>query len=66
MRVLVTGGGGYIGSIAIERLVEKGYDVVALDSYYRGHKPAVHPDAEPITCDRPPLTQRETDHPFER
>jgi UDP-glucose 4-epimerase len=51
MRVLVTGGGGYIGSIAIERLVEKGYDVVALDSFYRGHKPAIHPDAERITCD---------------
>lgn len=51
MRVLVTGGGGYIGSIAIERLVGRGYDVVALDSFYRGHTNAIHPDARRITCD---------------
>lgn len=51
MRVLVTGGGGYIGSVAIERLVERGYDVVALDSFYRGHRAAVHPQAELIVCD---------------
>ena len=51
MRVLVTGGGGYIGSVAIERLIAGGHDVVALDSFYRGHKSAVHPDAGIITCD---------------
>ena len=51
MRVLVTGGGGYIGSVAIERLIAGGHDVVALDSFYRGHKSAVHPDAQCVTCD---------------
>lgn len=51
MRVLVTGGGGYIGSIAIERLIAKGHDVVALDSFYRGHTAAIHRDARRITCD---------------
>lgn len=51
MRVLVTGGGGYIGSVAIERLVAGGHEVVSLDSYYRGHRAAVHPAAESITCD---------------
>lgn len=51
MRVLVTGGGGYIGSVAIERLVQRGHDVVALDNFERGHRAAVHPDAEQITCD---------------
>lgn len=56
MRVLVTGGGGYIGSIAIERLIARGYEVVALDSFYRGHINAIHPDASRITCDlRMPL-----------
>lgn len=51
MRVLVTGGGGYIGSVAIERLIEKGHDVVALDSFHRGHIDAIHPNADRITCD---------------
>jgi UDP-glucose 4-epimerase len=51
MRVLVTGGGGYIGSVAIERLVERGYQVTALDNFSRGHEAAVHPDADRIMCD---------------
>jgi UDP-glucose 4-epimerase len=45
MRVLVTGGGGYIGSVAVERLIDRGYDVTVLDSFVRGHRAAVHPEA---------------------
>jgi UDP-glucose 4-epimerase len=51
MRVLVTGGGGYIGSVAIERLVMKGHEVVALDDFSRGHRAAVHPAATTVDCD---------------
>lgn len=51
MRVLVTGGGGYIGSVAIERLIHKGYEVVALDNFDRGHGVAIHPEAEQVQCD---------------
>ncbi|HEV2074392.1 MAG TPA: UDP-glucose 4-epimerase GalE [Thermomicrobiales bacterium] len=51
MRVLVTGGGGYIGSVAIERLVARGHDVVALDDFSRGHAAAVHPNADKLHCD---------------
>lgn len=51
MRVLVTGGGGYIGSIAIERLLEQGYDVVALDSFARGHHKAIPEGVEVVTAD---------------
>lgn len=51
MRVLVTGAGGYIGSVATERLIDRGFDVVALDDFSRGHMTAVHPDAEKIQCD---------------
>lgn len=37
MKVLVTGSGGYIGMVLAQKLVEKGYDVVGLDTdYYRG------------------------------
>lgn len=51
MRVLVTGGAGYIGSVAIERLVGKGYDVVAIDSLERGHRAAIPDDVELVQCD---------------
>ncbi|MDQ4043906.1 MAG: NAD-dependent epimerase/dehydratase family protein, partial [Chloroflexota bacterium] len=51
MHVLVTGGGGYIGSIAVERLVERGDRVTVLDSFVRGHRQAVHPDAAVVECD---------------
>lgn len=45
MKVLVTGGAGYIGSVAVEQLVARGYDVVVFDSLYQGHRAAVHPKA---------------------
>ena len=32
MRILVTGNNGYIGSVMVKLLLEKGYDVVGLDS----------------------------------
>ncbi|GJM19750.1 MAG: UDP-glucose 4-epimerase GalE [Phycisphaeraceae bacterium] len=38
MNVLVTGGAGYIGSHACQRLVRDGHTVVALDSLDRGHR----------------------------
>lgn len=38
MRILVTGGAGFIGSHLCERLVEQGHDVVCLDNYFTGSK----------------------------
>ncbi len=36
MKVLVTGSQGYIGTVLVQRLIEKGYSVVGLDTgYYR-------------------------------
>lgn len=35
--ILVTGGAGYIGSIAVRRLLEEGYKVIVLDNLSRGH-----------------------------
>jgi nucleoside-diphosphate-sugar epimerase len=39
MKVLVTGGAGYIGSVLIRMLIEKGYDVICLDRLFFGTKP---------------------------
>ncbi|HEY5875666.1 MAG TPA: UDP-glucose 4-epimerase GalE [Ilumatobacteraceae bacterium] len=41
MSVLVTGGAGYIGSHTVRKLVERGDDVVVLDSLRTGHPAAV-------------------------
>ena len=46
MRVLVTGGAGYIGSHAVRHLLDGGYDVTVLDNLSHGHRPAVDPRAE--------------------
>lgn len=41
MAILVTGGAGYIGSHTVLRLIEKGEEVVVLDSLENGYKQAV-------------------------
>jgi UDP-glucose 4-epimerase len=51
MTILVTGGAGYIGSITVETLINKGYDVVVLDNLATGHQAAVHPKAAFVQAD---------------
>ncbi len=51
MHVLVTGGGGYIGSIAAEQLIARGHDVTVIDSFTRGHRAAVPAEAASVECD---------------
>jgi UDP-glucose 4-epimerase len=51
MRVLVTGGAGYIGSGVVEELLRAGHTAVVYDSLYKGHRDAVHPDAEFVHAD---------------
>ena len=42
LKVLVTGGAGYVGSHAVLALVEAGHEVVVLDDLSTGHQEAVH------------------------
>lgn len=51
MRVLVTGGAGYIGSVLTEELVRDGHEVVVYDSLYKGHREAVVEDATFVQAD---------------
>jgi UDP-glucose 4-epimerase len=51
MRVLVTGGAGYIGSVVTEELVRDGHEVAVYDSLYKGHRAAVVEGAQLVEAD---------------
>lgn len=59
MRVLITGGAGYVGSVSVRWLLDQGWDVTVVDSLERGHARAVDGRArlvvgdvgEPGVCD---------------
>ena len=51
MKLLVTGGAGYIGSIVSRQLLERGHEVVVLDNLERGHRDAVAPAARFVQAD---------------
>src|SRR5690242_19772696 len=45
MKILVTGGAGYIGSICVEQLLNAGHSVTVFDNFSEGHRQAVEPRA---------------------
>jgi UDP-glucose 4-epimerase len=51
MRVLVTGGAGYIGSVMTKVLIEAGHDVTVFDNLSRGHRAAVSAPARLVVGD---------------
>lgn len=51
MRILVTGGAGYIGSAVVEILLQRGYHVVVYDNLSKGHADLVPPGTPLVTAD---------------
>jgi UDP-glucose 4-epimerase len=57
MKVLVTGGAGFIGSNVVDAYIERGHDVTVVDDLSSGRKDNVNPEAELIVADlRDPQT----------
>jgi UDP-glucose 4-epimerase len=54
--ILVTGGAGYIGSIAVKELIRQGYAVIVVDNLSKGLRKLVDPEAEFYMID---LTDKE-------
>ncbi len=68
MRVLVTGGAGYVGSVTAEGLVAAGHETVVVDSFLKGHRDAVPPGAVLVagdSTDRAFMEQTLRDHRIE-
>ena len=49
--ILLTGGGGYIGSHVTNLLIDQGYNVTIIDSLITGNKTLINPKAKFINCD---------------
>jgi len=57
MKVLISGGAGYIGATAVRLLLKHGHEVTALDNLSQGHREAVPEKARLVIAD---LSDRET------
>jgi UDP-glucose 4-epimerase len=65
MRVLVTGGAGYIGSVVNQELLRAGHHIIVYDNLSKGHAAAVPPSIPLIKADlsdRATLTSALNDH----
>jgi UDP-glucose 4-epimerase len=51
MKILVTGGAGYIGSVTADHLLRAGHQVTVLDNLSKGHREAVPVEAEFVEGD---------------
>lgn len=51
MKLLVTGGAGYVGSVCAAVLIERGHDVTIIDDLTTGNREALHPQARFVEGD---------------
>ena len=51
MKILVTGGAGFVGSHVVDRLLEDGHAVEVIDNLSTGRRERIHPNARLHVCD---------------
>jgi UDP-glucose 4-epimerase len=51
MRILVTGGAGYIGSVVVEECLRENHETFVFDNLVKGHRESVPPEAQFIEGD---------------
>ena len=51
MRILVSGGAGYVGSVSAHELIKAGHEVVIIDNLSQGHREAVPKEARFVEAD---------------
>ena len=51
IKILVTGGAGYIGSVVVKRLCEQNHDVIVIDNLKKGKQELIHKNAKLIKID---------------
>ena len=59
MKLLVTGGAGYVGSVCAAVLVERGHDVTIIDNFTTGNREAVPAGATLVEGD---VTKNQISH----
>lgn len=57
MRILITGGAGYIGSVVAAQVIQAGHEAVVYDNLYNGHQAAVPANAKFVEGDISDLEQ---------
>jgi UDP-glucose 4-epimerase len=51
MRIMVTGGAGYVGSVVAEEVFKESHEVVVLDNLQQGHRAAIYPGIKLVITD---------------
>jgi len=60
MKVLITGGAGFIGSHLADRLLAEGHEALAFDNYETGRRDNLDPDTEGLTIVEDTIADAET------
>jgi UDP-glucose 4-epimerase len=51
MKIMVTGGAGFIGSHCVDAFLNAGHEVVIVDNFFTGHRSNLNPKAKFYECD---------------